>query len=105
MQGHSGANLVPVIASNRCLYLFFGHLSHVLNTAVCSERKVQSAGVLHTLPRSLMPMLSHGRFGKPCMDRCGTESFPERPEKTASSVKFHGGSFITGYTGDIVQQV
>ncbi len=53
MMGHSGANLVPVIASNRC----------------------------------------------------GREDFPARPEKTASSIKFHGGSFITGYTGDIITQV
>lgn len=53
MMGHSGANLVPVIASNRC----------------------------------------------------GTEEFAERVEKTASSIKFHGGSFVTGYTGDILQQV
>lgn len=40
-----------------------------------------------------------------CDHRCGKESFPERAEKTASSIKFHGGSFITGYTGEIVKQV
>ena len=40
-----------------------------------------------------------------CHHRCGKESFPERAEKTASSIKFHGGSFITGYTGEIIKQV
>jgi hypothetical protein len=82
MMGHSGANLVPVIASNRCT-----------GVPQCSshERRVtmhrQSADVCH------------------CDHRCGKESFPERAEKTASSIKFHGGSFITGYTGEIIQQV
>ena len=37
-------------------------------------------------------------------NRVGTEEFPERPEKTASSITFHGGSFITGPTGEIVAQ-
>lgn len=40
-----------------------------------------------------------------CGCRCGKESFPQRAEKTASSIKFHGGSFITGYTGEIIHQV
>ena len=38
-------------------------------------------------------------------NRCGVERFGARPEKTASEIKFHGGSFITGPTGDIVAQV
>lgn len=38
-------------------------------------------------------------------NRIGTEHFAERPEKTASHIKFHGGSFITGPTGAIVAQV
>jgi predicted amidohydrolase len=37
-------------------------------------------------------------------NRVGTEEFPARPEKTASSITFHGGSFITGPTGEIVAQ-
>lgn len=53
MQGHSGANLIPIVASNRI----------------------------------------------------GVEEFEARPEKTASKIRFHGGSFITDYTGAIVQQV
>jgi hypothetical protein len=37
--------------------------------------------------------------------RCGKETFPARAEKTESSIKYHGGSFITGYTGEIIKQV
>ncbi len=44
-----------------------------------------------------MPVIAANRVGK--------EEFPERREKTASSITFHGGSFITGPTGEIVAQV
>ena len=49
------------------------------------------------LPSLQMPVIAANRVGK--------EEFPERREKTASSITFHGGSFITGPTGEIVAQV
>lgn len=89
MQGHSGANLVPVIASNRCL--------------ICRKQGCTLELTLCISWRNPLRLSIDGCAH--CLDRCGTETFPKRAEKTASSIKFHGGSFITGYTGDIIQQV
>lgn len=86
MMGHSGANLVPVIASNRWP-LHMSATVRISLTALCPVMHKEPADAWH------------------CNNRCGKESFPERAEKTASSIKFHGGSFITGYTGEILKQV
>ena len=108
MMGHAGANLVSSSGSRL----------HCAHPAVELTALVQQDSAQHSPQRrlSMRACLSHCRrprsIGSICLqmpviaaNRVGKEEFPERREKTASSITFHGGSFITGPTGEIVAQV